>query len=518
MLFILLLILFSACSGGSDELNGGNQRVDNPTKKVSVKLNLSQTYQIIDNFGASDAWACQFVGNWPEETKGAIADLLFSTDVKENGDPEGIGLSLWRFNIGAGSAQQGDESGIEDEWRRAESFLEGDGTYNWERQAGQVWFLQAAKERGVGEILGFTNSPPVQYTKNGKAYAYNGQSNLSPDQYHAFARYLVEVLKGLQQKGIEINYISPVNEPQWDWSDGGQEGTPFTNEDIHGIVEALNMALEEAGLITEIDLAEAAKIDYLYSLGDKPERGNQISVFFDTNSPYNVGDFSRVGNAISGHSYFTTSPFRNAVEKRKQLAAAIASIDGLKYWMSEYCILGDNDGDIEGNGRDLGMVSALYMARVIHNDLAIANASAWHWWLAVSPYDYKDGLIYIDKNKENGNFYESKMLWALGNFSRFIRPGSKRIDVQSLDLSESDASFLVSAYIHPLENKLISVIVNSKKDSVALQMDYGDMQLKNVRLYRTSNSENLQVDDKVLDTGTFTAPPYSITTLVGDII
>jgi hypothetical protein len=72
-----------------------------------------------------------------------------------SGQPKGIGLSLWRFNIGAGTAEQGAASGIKDEWRRAESFLNNDGTYNWDKQAGQVWFLKAAKERGVNEFLAF---------------------------------------------------------------------------------------------------------------------------------------------------------------------------------------------------------------------------------------------------------------------------------------------------------------------------------------------------------------------------
>src|SRR5476651_1454653 len=96
---------------------------------VSVNIDLSKTYQHMDNFGASDAWSCQFIGNWPKEKKNAIADLLFSEDTLADGSPKGIALSLWRFNIGAGSAQQADSSGIKNEWRRAASFLNTDGTY-----------------------------------------------------------------------------------------------------------------------------------------------------------------------------------------------------------------------------------------------------------------------------------------------------------------------------------------------------------------------------------------------------
>lgn len=523
-----MFILFLGCGCSKNGINPVKQEDENPTDdetpignddsgKVMIRLKPSQAFQTIDNFGASDAWSGQFVGNWPEEKKGAIADLLFSTEIDDNGNPRGIGLSLWRFNMGAGSAQQGEQSGIRDEWRRAESFLEADGTYNWNRQAGQQWFLQAAKERGVEKLLAFTNSPPVQFTKNGKAYAYNGKSNLAPEQYTNFANYIANVINGLGDKGIEFDYISPVNEPQWDWSDGGQEGTPFWNEEIAGIVRTLNSALEDHALDTKIDIAEAGKINYLFTSEDKPGRGNQTYVFFKPNSPHYVGDLSRISKAISGHSYFTTSPFSEAVKTRKLLADEIALVDGLKFWMSEYCILGDNAGEIEGNGRDLGITPALYVARVIHNDLVVSNASAWHWWLAVSPYNYKDGLVYIDKNKTNGNFYESKMLWALGNYSRFIRPGAIRIGVESAALDENKPSLLVSAYTHPADKQLVSVIVNSGHESVVLKMDFGGVQLENVRLYNTSKDDNLRLTNGISDDHSFTVAPQTITTLVGNI-
>jgi len=204
---------------------------------VTVNIDLAKTYQHIDNFGASDAWSCQFIGNWPKEKVNKIADLLFSKDTLADGSAKGIALSLWRFNIGAGSAQQADSSGIKNEWRRAASFLNADGTYNWKNQAGQEWFLKAAKERGVKQFLGFVNSPPVNFTVNGKAYATGGKINLSAGKYDAYADYLATVVKGVKKTtGIEFNYISPVNEPQWDWSDGGQEGCPYTNAEIAGLV------------------------------------------------------------------------------------------------------------------------------------------------------------------------------------------------------------------------------------------------------------------------------------------
>ena len=126
-----------------------------------VRVLPSQTYQTMHSFGASDCWSAQFIGqNYPLAKREQIADWLFSLDTDAAGNPKGIGLSLWRFNIGAGSTEQGDSSGIKSPWRRSECFQRPDGTYDWSKQAGQQWFVEAAHRRRVPYLLGFTNSPP----------------------------------------------------------------------------------------------------------------------------------------------------------------------------------------------------------------------------------------------------------------------------------------------------------------------------------------------------------------------
>lgn len=460
------------------------------TKQLTLTINPNKTYQTIDNFGASDAWACQFVGNWPDAKKNKIADLLFSNENDADGSPKGIGLSMWRFNIGAGSAGQGKDSGIRDEWRRAESFLNADGTYNWQKQAGQVWFLKAAKKRKVGQFLGFTNSPPVQYTVNGRAYASGGKVNIAPGHYADFASYLAKVVKGVEQiSKVKFNYISPVNEPQWDWSDGGQEGCPYTNAEIAGLVKAIDKAFIAGNVHSKVIIGEAGSINYLFTKGDKPGKGYQISDFFKPASPNYLGDLSTVAHAITAHSYFTTSPMAASVKARRALADSVAKISGLNFWQSEYCILGGNAGEINGSHRDLGIDAALYMASVIHTDLTVANASAWQWWTAISAYDYKDGLIYIDKNKTDGNFYTSKMLWALGNYSRFIKPGAKRIDV-SVSQVDLKAPLLISAYKNKKE--IVLVAVNPNTEDVDIKWNSGGGKIKFTTSYTTSATDGLK--------------------------
>jgi len=486
-LFVLCAVLY-AC-----QTSGQEKKIETlPEETIEINVISKEMYQVIAHFGASDAWSAQFVGLWPDQQKNAIAELLFSYESDTNGSPKGIGLSLWRFNVGAGSAEQGEQSGIRDEWRRAESFLDANGSYNWNKQAGQVWFAKAAQELGVSKLLIFPNSPPVSMTKTGKAYASDGKSNLEEDKYEAFGEYLAQVIKGLGEKGLKVDYVSPVNEPQWDWSDAGQEGTPFWNNEIAGITKAVDQALGKNNLKTKIDVAEAGKINYLYEQADKNGRGEQIKDFFSPESSNFIGDLQHVSWSISAHSYFTTSPYESAVQQRTSLNSAVKSVEGLSYWMSEYCILGDNGGEINGGGRDLGIDPALHIARVIHNDLTVSNASAWHWWTAISPYNYKDGLIYIDKEKEDGNFFESKMLWALGNYSRFIRPGYQRLAVELNHQDQQNPELLVSAYQSADESVGVLVVVNSGIKDVNVNVSEDGISKTVTSFYITSKDKDLE--------------------------
>jgi O-glycosyl hydrolase len=476
--------------------------------KTVIEFDPSKTYQAIDNFGASDAWSCQFVGNWPDEKKNAIADLLFSTDTLKNGSPKGIGLSLWRYNIGAGSANQGMNSGIKDEWRRAASFMN-DSNGAMDRIKAQNWFLTAARKRGVKQFLGFFNSPPVYLTINGRTFATKGATNIKAGHYKDFANYSVDAINQIKKAtGISFNYLSPVNEPQWDWSDDKQEGCPYTNAEITQLVKILDEVITKNKLATKIILPESGHLKYLSKAEDKQDKDEQISTFFNASSTEYIGNLSTVYNSIASHSYFSTSPYKDAIALRKQIADSISKIEGLKFWQSEYCILGDNDGEINGSKRDLGIDAALYVAKVIHEDLVWANASAWQWWLAISPYNYKDGLIYIDKKETDGNYYDSKMLWALGNYSAFIRPGMKRIETSS-----ADKDLLVSAYRD--NDKLVIVFVNPSGDNKTVSLTKQNAAIpgsKKLITYTTNATNNLKKN--IVTTSDLIIPAKSIVSVI----
>jgi len=502
LIHLLIVAVFFSCSASTD--NSSAER-----EIVEVTLNPNETFQEIHNFGASDAWSCQFAGNWPDAKNNLIADLLFSLKTNEDGSPKGIGLSCWRFNIGAGSARQGEDSGIGDPWRRAESFLQPDGSYDWTKQNGQRWFLRAAKERGVESFIGFVNSPPVVLTKNGKAHSNDGNSmNLPEENLPEFSNYLVEVTQNIHQnEGVLFDYLSPVNEPQWDWK-GGQEGSPWTNSEIAQLCKILGNDLKSASLSTKIEITEAGQLNHLYEAANDAERGNQIREFFSPSSENYVGDIPNVAHKIAAHSYFTTTNDEVLREVRTRLHNEIQSVNPeLEFWMSEFCILGDNDG-FKGNGRDLGMETALFVANVIHADLTIANASAWQWWLAVSPYDFKDGLVYIDKSKTDGTIYESKLLWALGNYSRFIRPGAKRISAEYPENPEVK----ISAFQNK-NKELVAVILNRGDSEKMLKLNIPGGSEK-AKVYETSDRHDLNNLGEYKISDELKVAPRSVTTLV----
>ena len=503
-----------------------NRRNDDPSgSRLTFTLDFQDRKQQIYAFGASDAWSCQFVGkNWPDQKRDQITRLLFSNETDESGNPKGIGLSGWRFNIGGGSEEQGTDSDIADEWRRAECFLNPDGTYNWEKQLGQRWFLAEAKKYGVECFTAFINSPPVSLTKNNKAWSDGGSSvNLKSENFDDFSGFLAGVISKLKEAdNIDFKYLSPINEPQWDWNEKGQEGSPYTNNEIADLCRELSKALTNAGLSVKIEVPEAGHLVYLYRAYDKPGRENQAYEFFNKESQIYIGNLPNVALKVSGHSYYSTYPLNSMLlEQRRNLREALTEINpDLKFWQTEYCIL-DNNDEITGTGRDLGIDAALYTARVINFDLTLANSCSWYWWLAVSPYDYKDGLVYIDKNKDDGNIYESKILWTLGNYSRFVRPGMYRYNIIRSDNKTDELaakSLMVSGYGTEDKSKAVFVLVNYSKYttySIGLKTTI-NRETKNMRVYTTSakEDENLKLTIPEDFNSLQTIAPRSIVTVV----
>ena len=295
-----LLLLAAACSKeeAGDNGNGGTDLSQIAVTKL-VTINAATQYQTIAGFGASDAWSPETVGTLWTAGRDGISEALFSREIV-NGQPRGIGLSMWRVNLGGGTAEQGDESGIEDATRRAQSYLNEEGTdYDWTKCAGQRYFLDRAKTFGVEKVVLFSNTPPVQYTLNGKGYSNNGShANLQADRYDDFADYMADVAQHYLSLGYPVTHVSPVNEPQYNW-ESGQEGSGWTNAEVARLARELDVSLTERNLGVDILLGEAGDFTYLYSQASgNAERSDVIRNFFSPSSQNYVGDLAHVKKLI----------------------------------------------------------------------------------------------------------------------------------------------------------------------------------------------------------------------------
>lgn len=474
----------------------------NAPQMISLTIRPEVTHQTIDNFGASDSWTVEPLIHWPEESRTEIADLLFDQE-------KGAGLSCWRFNIGGGIQNKT----IDNPLRTVDTFEIGPGKYDWSKCPGQMWMLHAARDRGVDKVLVYTNTPPARLTRNGLTSATDklGTYNLKLGKEGEFASYICDVTEHFLSENIPVKYISPVNEPDFEWN-GGQEGSRVANRDIISVTSALEKEIKRRKLDVRQVAPEASSItsslEVTKGITEKygAKYGNYVDMF--AQNP----DWRKEVNPIFGyHSYWTDS-FEQMLSIREILRDRLAAIPDTEVWQTEYCQMAGPRGE-GGWGRDLGMTLALNTARLMQIDLSVVGVTAWQWWLGVSNGDYKDGLIYVDDlDKSDGPIYASKTLWAIGQFSRFVRPGYQRVDIEGPTMNLFGTQ--TSAYKSPDGSKLVVVIVNCGGSSQPFQLRASGFNQGVGYITSDKYEDNIRKTESYGLNKPVTVPPRTIMTLV----
>ncbi len=505
----------------------------------TVRIDYSSERQTIEGFGASDAWSIDpTLNGWMrlghEQEIERLADLLFSVD-------GGIGLSGWRFNIGAGSAEQGEASRIPDPMRRAQLLMPAPGAaIDRGKQRGQIRMLRAAHERGVGQLVAFANSPPHWATRNGLAHPGDGRgvgsTNLDPARLDDFVEFLVTVVAYLRTEvGVPINVLSPINEPTWDWEGQSQEANRYNMAEAAAVYLRTRAALDRAGLGERVEVDGAEVVEYLAALGDAFKLRFDGELYTGGMNGKGHGSYKNyvdellgdpalrraLGNKISLHAYWSDASEDRMGTLRDLLAENVRKVSpSARIWISEFCILGDA-GELrpfDGHGFDVANIDyPLHVARVVHRDLTRLDATAWFWWLALTPYDYKDGLLKIDPSLEASSLQASKLLWTFGHFSRFVRPGYRRVE---LDGADDLHGVMASAYKAPDDERLVIVAINagSRPARVSLAIDGlpAGTAIDDAEMFVTDRTRDL-ASVGVTPVTAVELPARSITTLVASL-
>ena len=174
-----------------------------------------------------------------------------------------------------------------------------------------------------------------------------------------------------------------------------------------------------------------------------------------------------------------------------------------EYWETEVDT-GTANGDTPGDG----IASALLTVTTMHNDLTKANLNAWHyWWLYCSN---NSGCLY-----DTGTKKWAKRLWAMGNFSRFVRPGWKRVGTSGTVPS----GVLVSTYLNPANNALSIVAINNNKSATPVSLFISGVAPCSLTPWVTSAADDLAAKSAItVSNARFSASldAQSVTTFVGN--
>jgi glucuronoarabinoxylan endo-1,4-beta-xylanase len=175
---------------------------------------------------------------------------------------------------------------------------------------------------------------------------------------------------------------------------------------------------------------------------------------------------------------------------------------GKEFWETE---IYDTDGK-----EDPGMGSALRVAQLIHDALTIANMNAWHYWW-VYPAGTDNGALW-----DKGTGQPSKRLWVMGNYSRFARPGFKRIGTSGTVPS----GVLLTAFVNPTDGTVVVVAANKNTSTTNLSLFVSGDAPCSFTPFATTSSDSLAAKSAISVSGgrfTATLAPQSVTSFVGKL-
>jgi glucuronoarabinoxylan endo-1,4-beta-xylanase len=432
---------------------------------LDVTIHWSDTKQTIDGFGASSA----FFG---ESITDAVADQLF--DAKK-----GIGLSLLRTMIGLPADTQDDGS------------EPADGAVPVATAPGLTTALQASL-RGAKVWATAWTPPPIWKTTNNKNGSGTGYASnkLDPAHYQDYASYLGDFVDLMTKNGVPIMGVSPANEPDYvaSW-DGAQwtadELTAFVGQNLGPTFAQRFPSLK---IITP-DTASWPNVDkYVTSLLADSAAKNYLSVV--ATHPYQNG----------------STPIVLDYKKPAE--------NGKAFWQSEW-----SQENPKGDTPDPSMTSAIDMVKHLHDHMATANMNAWSWWAI---YISADALASADtpKVRENpaliqpdasyGASYMFKRGYALGNWSKFVRPGFQRIGATE----KPTGGVLIEAYRD--DTHLAVIAINTTSKTVTQKFILDGATFGTLTPWVTSPDDDLAAKSPITaaDRFTYDLPASSVVTFV----
>lgn len=490
----------------------------------TMQIDYAAERQTIDGFGGSDAWKSNPSGT----TFTTLVTKLYSKT-------DGIGFSILRNRVPFRERLSGDQFANGESYDANDGFIvrNADNTYktttasngtktfslNW-----NSWDIAATKaliakiksladgpEDGL-KIISTPWTPPnnsVTRWKQGGVYSGSGGKlsyiggkdntsddyhkpdvggSLKPEFYNDYADLLADYTLGFQTNmGHPLTLLSVQNEPDTmtDYESCIWDGTSIKN---FAIVLGNRFALKNAP--TSIGIVAAEQENFKEELVE---------------AALSDADARTVITHVGAHQYEAPWDSQRYGAESFPNAAAL----GKRIWQTEMGQTTAGNG-VLSTGKDIE--NALAYARMIHHCFTVTSANAWlYWWMWQVDNPNSDALVYID----NEVFSYAKRYYAVGAFSKFIRPGYKRVGSSDSPLTDVYAS----AYMSADKNKAVLVLINHGDSQKTVSFDQIGGTAVWTGAYRVSATEDLAslAVNNVVSGTMVTLPSMSITTLTGDL-
>ncbi len=442
----------------------------------TATVNWTDVHQVIDGFGASDAFTAIQGGT----LSSAQQSFFFGTGSGQ------LGLSLLRVPVSnnGGNANTGTCTSV---------------STSCAGQSQYISDMQAVIANG-GKVYATAFSPPPAYETNGNAAcsAGSGSGRLITSDYAAYATWLANFVQSLKtEDGIPLYALSFQNEPD---QCQPYASAIWSGADIDTFVSAnLGPTFAADGLSTLIFAPEGSNSSVSNSLGAACGGDSSCMQYVDG---FNFHDYqaSLSGtNTVAANAYPSDWPA------------------GKKYWETETsCGTGYGPNFCQA-GFNTNISDALNWAAVIDQRIAVDGANAWLYWLlqdynqAGNAASFNEGALM--SNTAGGNVVAQRA-YVLGQYSKFVRPGYYRVDATHLP----QTGVSVSAYRDTGTNKLVIIATNYTGSGVSQAFS-----LTNAPTFSTltptitSADLSLAAQSNVSVKGnsfTYTLPADSVTTFV----
>jgi glucuronoarabinoxylan endo-1,4-beta-xylanase len=421
--------------------------------RISVDVN--RTCQEIDGFGVHGAFhQARNLRRYPEADQQRILDVLFSTQ------NDGAGASIVRNIIGDSGVWGNEKDGP------IPSIEPVKGVVNTQGDEDQIFASTAW-------------SPPAWMKTTGDVA--NGGS-LKVECYADFAEYLARYVRLYKQAhGIDIYAVSPSNEPDLRtryssclWS--GEQFADFYKNHLSPVFKREGIPAKTFG--PETTTFGNAKLE-------------EYSAFLLDQKASSALDI------LALHGY-DCSAFERLSDRY---------VNGRKIWVSEICEIGSE----ECKEFDPSIQNGLSVAKRIHDCLTVASVSAFVFFWGMSMYNNNSALVYL--NLDDVTYAVAKRAYTFGQYSRFVRPGSIRVEA-TLDQMNG---IYATAFKGP-DGKLVAVVINSTFSDCSFSLEFKGAAPSVLTSNTTDESNNLaQGRSYALEGGraAVTVKAQSVTTFVG---